>query len=145
MSIRENVRPCTTTASSVRSTAVIDRRACSTKTSERSRFSTGIRPLADTVIVIPRAHEEDVLTIDESVSTAVFNTVRIVSTALEAALEPSGFSVFHTSGPLVGTVDHAHVHLVPRFADDDVALSLPRDRLDPDEATHLRDRVRAHL
>ncbi|PGF16436.1 HIT family protein [Natrinema sp. CBA1119] len=96
-------------------------------------------------LVIPRVHEEDVLTIDESVSTAVFDTVRIVSTALEAALEPNGFSVFHTSGPLVGTVDHAHVHLVPRFADDDVALSLPRDRLDPDEAAHLRDRVRAHL
>ncbi|WP_226480629.1 HIT family protein [Natrinema amylolyticum] len=96
-------------------------------------------------LVIPRTHEEDVLTIDEPTSTAVFETVRTVSNALEAALEPSGFSVFHTSGPLVGTVDHAHVHLVPRFADDDVALSLPRDRLEADEATRLRNRVRATL
>ncbi|WP_222916720.1 HIT domain-containing protein [Natrinema sp. SYSU A 869] len=96
-------------------------------------------------LVIPRAHEDDVLTIDESTSTAVFETVRTVSSALEGALDPSGFSVFHTTGPLVGTVDHAHVHLVPRFADDDVTLSLPRDRLEADEATRLQNRVRAHL
>lgn len=96
-------------------------------------------------LIVPRVHEEDVLTIDESVSTAIFETVRTVANALEATLEPSGFSVFHTSGPLVGTVDHAHVHLVPRFANDDVKLSLPRNRLDPDDAAALTGRVRAHL
>ncbi|ELY68535.1 HIT family protein [Natrinema versiforme] len=96
-------------------------------------------------LVIPRGHEEDVLTIDESVSTAVFETVRTVSNALEAALEPEGFSVFHTSGPLVGAVDHAHVHLLPRFGDDDVALSLSRDRLEDDAAAALMGRVKAHL
>ncbi|WP_049901647.1 HIT family protein [Natrinema sp. J7-1] len=96
-------------------------------------------------LVVPRTHESDVLTIEESPATAVFETVRTVSNALEAALEPSGFSVFHTSGPLVGTIDHAHVHLVPRFADDDVSLSLPRAPLEADEATQLRHRVRGHL
>ncbi|ELY76223.1 HIT family protein [Natrinema pallidum] len=96
-------------------------------------------------LVVPRTHESDVLTIDESTATAVFETVRTVSNALETALEPRGFSVFHTSGPLVGTVEHAHVHLVPRFADDDVSLSLPRTRLEADEATQLRNRVRGHL
>ncbi|PCR89193.1 HIT family protein [Natrinema ejinorense] len=96
-------------------------------------------------LVVPTVHEEDLVTTDESTSMAVFETVRTVGNALKAALEPTGFSVFHTSGPLVGTVDHAHVHLVPRFADDDVTLSLSRDRLDPDEGTRLRDRVRTQL
>ncbi|WP_226004313.1 HIT family protein [Natrinema salinisoli] len=96
-------------------------------------------------LVVPRTHEDDVVMIDESTSAAVFETVRTVARALETTLEPTGFSVFHTSGPLVGTVDHAHVHLLPRFEDDDVTLSLSRDRLDPDEAADLRDQVRAHL
>ncbi|MBZ6495782.1 HIT family protein [Natrinema longum] len=96
-------------------------------------------------LVVPTLHEEGLVTTDESTSMAVFETVRTVGNALKAALEPTGFSVFHTSGPLVGTVDHAHVHLVPRFADDDVTLSLSRDRLDPDEGTRLRDRVRTQL
>ncbi|WP_049922890.1 HIT family protein [Halopiger djelfimassiliensis] len=96
-------------------------------------------------LVVPRSHEEEVLTIDEATTTAVFETLRCVADALETALDPDGFSVFHTSGPLVGTVEHAHVHLVPRFADDDVTLSLSRDRLDPDDAAELTARVRDAL
>ncbi|MFD1563505.1 HIT family protein [Haloarchaeobius amylolyticus] len=96
-------------------------------------------------LVAPRAHEEEILTSDDPDSGAVFETVRIVASALEAVLEPDGFSTFHTTGPLVGTVDHAHVHLVPRFPDDDVALSLARSKLDPDEAAALTAQVRTVL
>ncbi|QFU81577.1 HIT family protein [Natronorubrum aibiense] len=96
-------------------------------------------------LVVPRSHEEDALTIDEPTASAVFETVRTVAVALETALEPDGFSVFHTSGPLVGDIDHAHVHLVPRSEDDDVALSLTRGQLTDEEAARLADRVRAVL
>ncbi|MXV61707.1 HIT domain-containing protein [Natronorubrum sp. JWXQ-INN-674] len=96
-------------------------------------------------LVVPRVHEEEILLIDDSTSAAVFETVRTVTNALEATLEPDGFSVFHTSGPLVGTVDHAHVHLVPRSVEDDVTVSLARTELDPDEATELATRVRESL
>ncbi|SIS12073.1 HIT family protein [Natronorubrum thiooxidans] len=96
-------------------------------------------------LVVPRSHEEDVLTIDDPTASAVFETVRTVAQALETALEPDGFSVFHTSGPLVGAVDHAHVHLVPRSEADDVALSLSREQLTDDEATQLANRIRSTL
>ncbi|TMT87543.1 HIT family protein [Haloterrigena sp. H1] len=96
-------------------------------------------------LVAPRVHEGEVLTNDHPGSAAVFETIRTVARALEAVLEPDGFSVFHTSGSLVGTVDHAHIHLVPRFADDDVTLSLSRTELDSDEAAALTAQVRALL
>ncbi|MFA9416978.1 HIT family protein [Natrinema sp. HArc-T2] len=92
-------------------------------------------------LVAPQVHEGAILTSDEPGSATVFETARTVADALQATLEPDGFSVFHTSGSLVGTVDHAHVHLVPRFADDDVSLSLSRTRLDPDEAAALTEQV----
>ncbi|WP_254525255.1 HIT family protein [Natrinema caseinilyticum] len=94
-------------------------------------------------LVVPRVHEAEILTIDEPTSTAVFETARTVASAIEETLEPDGFSMFHTSGPLVGTVEHAHVHIVLRFADDDVSLS--RSRLDLDDATALTARLRAVL
>ena len=96
-------------------------------------------------LVVPRVHDEEILTLEEATSMAVFGTVRDVANALEATLEPDGFSVFHTSGPLVGNVEHAHVHLLPRTVDDGVTLSLPRDRYDPDAARELTARVREHL
>ncbi|ELZ18579.1 HIT domain-containing protein [Natrinema thermotolerans] len=96
-------------------------------------------------LIVPRAHAEEVVTADEPTAAAVFETVRTVATALESVLEPDGFSVFHTSGPLVGSVDHAHVHLVPRRTDDDVRLSLSRTPLEPDAAADLTGRVRSVL
>ncbi len=96
-------------------------------------------------LVVPRTHVAEVATADEPTAAAVFETVRTVATALESVLEPDGFSVFHTSGPLVGNVDHAHAHLVPRRTDDDVRLSLSRGSLEPDEAADLTGRVRSVL
>ncbi|ADB62050.1 histidine triad (HIT) protein [Haloterrigena turkmenica DSM 5511] len=95
--------------------------------------------------VVPREHTEELLTTDEAVSSAVFETVQRVANAIEETLDPEGFSVFHTSGPLVGSVEHAHVHLLPRTAEDGVSVSLTRDRLDPETAATLTDRVREVL
>ncbi|MEY7848544.1 HIT family protein [Natrarchaeobius sp. A-rgal3] len=96
-------------------------------------------------LVVPRDHVEELLASDAETADAVFRTVDAVSAALERAFEPDGFSLFHTSGPLIGTVDHAHVHLIPRFDEDDVSLSLPRGRLAADEGNELAARVREWL
>ncbi|ELY94301.1 histidine triad (HIT) protein [Natrialba chahannaoensis JCM 10990] len=96
-------------------------------------------------LIVPRMHEEELLLMDKMETAAVFDTVRTVATALESTLEPDGFSVFHTSGPLVGTVDHAHVHLVPRFEDDTVGLSLARRELESGDAAALVSAVREKL
>ncbi|AFZ74023.1 histidine triad (HIT) family protein [Natronobacterium gregoryi] len=96
-------------------------------------------------LVLPRSHDDDVLTSTDSTTTDVFRTARLVATGLEEALGPVGFSVFHTTGSLVGTVDHAHVHLLPRFEDDDVSLSLGRETLPDREGTELASKIRTAL
>ncbi|MFP8952922.1 HIT family protein [Natrialbaceae archaeon A-arb3/5] len=96
-------------------------------------------------LIVPRIHETGLLTADIETATAIVRTVHTVSNALEDVLEPEGFSVFHTSGHLVGSVEHAHVHLVPRFADDDVALSLSRTGIDEELAADLTGRIRDAL
>ncbi len=96
-------------------------------------------------LVIPRAHREDVLAGDGATASAVFDTVRTVSQALDAALDPDGFSVFHSSGPLVGNVEHAHVHVVPRETDDEVHVSLPRRELSEREGERVAAAIRAQV
>ena len=56
---------------------------------------------------------------------------------MEAALDVDGFSMFHTSGVQVGHISHAHVHLLPRFADDDIRIALQRR----DVATELSEEI----
>lgn len=96
-------------------------------------------------LVVPRTHVEDVLLADGATATAVFETARTVATAMDAALSLDGFSVFHTTGGLVGSVDHAHVHLLPRRAGDGVSLALDRTSLAAQNPEETVQRVRAEL
>ncbi|MFC4542965.1 HIT family protein [Halosolutus amylolyticus] len=93
-------------------------------------------------LVVPKTHGSELFEMDERTVGAVFRTVRRLWTAIDDMLDPIGISVFYTTGSIVGTVEHAHVHLVPRFVDDGVTISLVRDRLDDADGDRLASRLR---
>lgn len=96
------------------------------------------------LLVVPRAHVEHLFTDDESLPVAVMRTVHRLASALDRTLAPDGVSLFYTSAELVGSVTHAHVHLVPRYRDDAIHLALERQSLG-DEADELAARIRANV
>ncbi|MFQ3318214.1 MAG: histidine triad (HIT) family protein [Natronomonas sp.] len=93
-------------------------------------------------LVAPKAHVRDIVTAEPTAATAVFEALDVVADALGSVIEPEGFSVFHTSGPLVGRIEHAHVHLLPRSEDDDISLALRRTELDETAGVALAERLR---
>lgn len=96
-------------------------------------------------LVAPTAHVEELFASEASASGPVFRTVGTIARAIDRALTPDGFSTFYTSGKLVGAVDHAHVHLLPRTVDDGIRLGLTREALEDTTATRLVDRIRSEL
>jgi histidine triad (HIT) family protein len=95
-------------------------------------------------LVAPKAHRTELLASESPASAAVLETVADVAEGLGETLHPDGFSVFYTSGELTGNVTHAHVHVLPRRADDDVSLSLVRREYDPGRAEDIAAAVRGH-
>lgn len=96
-------------------------------------------------LVVPKAHGSALFTGDGARAAAVFETVRRVALGIYAALEPDGVSVFYTTGDLVGRMRHAHVHIVPREADDDITLGLSRRSLEEADASALAAKIRGEL
>lgn len=96
-------------------------------------------------LVAPKRHVEDLVLAEPDLSLSVFRAVRTVAEALDAALGVDAHTIVHTSGYLVGTVAHAHVHLLPRTDDDNVAVGLTRRELDPQRGEALAERVRQRL
>jgi histidine triad (HIT) family protein len=80
-------------------------------------------------LVVPRRHAVGLHDADERDVVAVAVLVRRVSRAMVSALGATGVVVLNASGPNSGqTVGHLHVHVVPRWDDDEATLPWLRQR-----------------
>jgi len=70
------------------------------------------------VLVVPQAHAETLLDLEDAAVGDLFRTVKAVMGKVRAALSPMGFNVGWNHGRAAGQhVFHLHVHLIPRYAE----------------------------
>jgi histidine triad (HIT) family protein len=78
------------------------------------------------VLVTLKAHVENVFGLGTDQASAVSATMARVARAIRDAFKPEGLSVYQANGKAAGqTVFHYHMHLVPRYDGDGMALSWP--------------------
>jgi len=66
-------------------------------------------------LVIPKVHEPCLTSLSKSDYSSCFDLVRIVVDKLQQELEPDGFNIGVNVGKAAGqTVNHAHIHVIPR-------------------------------
>ena len=92
-------------------------------------------------LVVPRVHSRNLFDIDPETAGALFSTAIHVARLLRTALRPDRLTLIQTNEAAGWqSVFHFHLHLVPRWEDDDLAPPwrserAPRDAL---AATHAR-------
>lgn len=96
-------------------------------------------------LVVPNEHHDHLFAADTALVGDLFQSVHRLARAMKRTLDPDGVSLFYTSGDLAGQVTHAHVHLLPRYTDDEVRLALARTELDPAAASSLAASIRAGI
>lgn len=95
------------------------------------------------VLVATTQPYETLLELDERTVTALFATVQRVAKAVQAAFQPEGLTILQTNKPAGWqTVPHVHVHVLPRYADDGVALVWPRKDPPLDELRRIAAKIR---
>jgi diadenosine tetraphosphate (Ap4A) HIT family hydrolase len=94
-------------------------------------------------LIIPKAHRETVFDLTEEEWAATFSLLKQAKALLDAQHSPQGYNLGWNSGSVAGQeVFHAHLHVIPRYADEPLAgrgirywLKQPankRDRFKPD-------------
>jgi len=79
-----------------------------------------------TLIAVKR-HAATLLDLTPDEAAAAMRTAYSVAHAVKAAFDPPGITLLHANGKEGGqTVFHFHMHVVPRYANDGIALSWPR-------------------
>lgn len=84
-------------------------------------------------LVIPRAHIRDLWHADPMLACSLTAAAVQVGQAIEMALKPEGMNLITSAGQAAEqSVFHLHLHVVPRWASDDIGPIWPKE--DPDRA-----------
>jgi histidine triad (HIT) family protein len=90
------------------------------------------------VLVIPRAHADDIHSLDPADAAAVAQTAQLLAGRVSGALGSDGVTITQANGAAAGqTVFHYHVHVIPRFDRDGVLASWTPGKARPDELARM--------
>jgi histidine triad (HIT) family protein len=111
---------------------------------ERTVAFMDISPATDGhLLVIPRAHYEDVLVIDDADLDATMHTARAMAGRVKDRLGADGVNLLNSCGRAAWqTVFHFHVHVIPRYDDDPLKLPWVPEQGDMDAIKRTADKLR---
>ena len=97
-------------------------------------------------LIIPKAHYPSVFEIAPKAMKAAARTAIRLAKAVNAAVEPDGLNLVQSNGPgAAQSVDHFHIHVLPRRHDDGLSINwTPK----PGDRTHIAaiaEKIRKHL
>lgn len=75
-------------------------------------------------IILPKHHAANIYELPDEVASKIFVTAKKVAKAMKTAMNCEGLNILQNNGELAGqTVFHLHVHVIPRYQDDQVRFS----------------------
>jgi histidine triad (HIT) family protein len=97
-------------------------------------------------LIVPKKHYEAITEMPADEVAALFRPVSALAAAVQSALEAPGLNVLQNNGRVAGqAVDHLHIHLIPRRADDGLGYRWPAKKADMDvlkaQAEAIKKRV----
>lgn len=97
-------------------------------------------------LIVPRQHAGNLVEMDESDLEAMIKAARKVARALSLSCGNGSFNLVMNNGKEAGqVVNHAHIHLIPRFQKDRLRLKWSHLKYEENEIKEYAERIRKFL
>lgn len=94
-------------------------------------------------LVIPKNHFADLYELDDETASNVLKTAKHMAVKMREAFKCDGFNLLQNNGEVAGqTVFHFHMHLIPRYENDNVKLSWKPGDITDEELKELADKIK---
>lgn len=94
-------------------------------------------------LVIPKEHFENIFALDENNAASIMKVVANLSKKLKSALNIEALNILNNSGALAGqTVNHFHIHLIPRYENDGLVIKFSENKLSETEFKELLNKIK---
>ena len=100
-------------------------------------------------LVIPKQHIENIYNLDEVNAMNVFRFIPRLAKAITKSFDASGINVVNNNNEIAGqTVFHYHIHLVPRYSNDDgfkVLYTNNMERYSSDDLKDIANQIQSYI
>ncbi|MBR6223118.1 MAG: HIT family protein [Lachnospiraceae bacterium] len=97
-------------------------------------------------LILPKEHFANIFELDGVVAGKLFTLATKVAPAIKEEMGCSGLNVVQNNGASAGqTVDHFHLHLIPRNEGDDVSVKWVPKESDPEENAKLAEKIAGRM
>lgn len=97
-------------------------------------------------LVIPKVHYSNIFDLDEQVAAKAFVLAKKIATAMKEALKCDGFNIIQNNGEIAGqTIFHFHLHLIPRYKNDNMPKLWKPGKSTEDELVKLETLIKTRL
>lgn len=97
-------------------------------------------------LILPKVHAKNIYELPDELAGKVFLLAKKMASAMTEALQCDGFNILQNNGEVAGqTVFHFHMHLIPRYKEDNVKLTWAPGQLTEDVKEEILSKVKATL
>ena len=97
-------------------------------------------------LIVPKVHYDNAYSMDAEFAAKVFPLAVKLSNAMKKALDCDGLNVVQNNEEAAGqTVFHFHMHLIPRYKDDEVDVTWKQHESIADEQKKIREQIQKEL
>ena len=98
------------------------------------------------VLIMPKEHCANIFEMDPEKGGRLFALAVKIASAMKEALGFENMNVLQNNGPVAGqTVNHFHLHLIPRYENDSVNVSWPQMDLTDEQIEEVRKKIASVL
>lgn len=98
-------------------------------------------------LIMPKRHVKNVYEMDEALASQVFKSVPKIANAIKKAFNPIGLNIINNNEKPHQSVDHFHIHLIPRYENDqfDIAFINNQEQYQNEDYLTVLKQIKTNL
>lgn len=98
------------------------------------------------VLIIPKKHFDNIFDIEPELGGRLFTLAVRMAGIVKKATGAENMNIIQNNGPLAGqTVNHFHLHIIPRYENDSISVKWSQLQLTDDEIEDVRKAIVSKL
>lgn len=97
-------------------------------------------------LIVSKQHAENIFELDDETAQRLVPLAKKIASALKAAYNFDGLNVLQNNGATAGqTVNHFHLHLIPRYENDNVRIGWSNAKLGDDAFEKALELIKGNI